>query len=365
MKDIRTQLPECPLEYEVPEIPGGHTALVIRITKKDIAWQARMLPWTLASLINNTDIILQGVHPYIVCEGANVRSRVRKALTKFDLPENTITCMDGEQWAPFVLFRKDGQASYDSVCLLDINYWAFRGESDKGGLEIKLPLGLMLRHNWAFGVADYSFHPMNTVETKARWRTPTAHLHLSDPDSPEAHYQLANYFLDAGNRARWLHDANRAVYGEDYEKKKKNVAPYFFNESEPNWHLDASILHYQSVRVSMETDAWFTEWRHLGTDALIALWLLKTKQHAYNFKDSLMIEGTAYWNATGPEKSCGDGDRCNKVAEGTVWTAKPSKLAIPFYRPQYPRLCNMKAATQKGFVRAMRHLMGAQLNMAV
>ena len=26
MTDIRTQLPECPLEYEVPHIPATHTA---------------------------------------------------------------------------------------------------------------------------------------------------------------------------------------------------------------------------------------------------------------------------------------------------------------------------------------------------
>ena len=32
------------------------------------------------------------------------------------------------------------------------------------------------------------------------------------------------------------------------------------------------------------------EWKHLGTEALIALYLLKTKQHAYNLRDSVMIE---------------------------------------------------------------------------
>ena len=31
LNDLRSQLPECPLEYQIPHIPGSHTALVIEI----------------------------------------------------------------------------------------------------------------------------------------------------------------------------------------------------------------------------------------------------------------------------------------------------------------------------------------------
>ena len=80
MTDIRAQLPECPLAYEVPFIPGNHTALVIPvITAADIDWQEKMLPWTLASLINNTDLIMNGVHLYIVCDDST-GDRTRTAL---------------------------------------------------------------------------------------------------------------------------------------------------------------------------------------------------------------------------------------------------------------------------------------------
>ena len=68
MNDLRTQLPQCPLEYQVPHIPASHTALVIEINTADIEWQEKMLPWTLAGLINNTDIVMKGVHLYIACE---------------------------------------------------------------------------------------------------------------------------------------------------------------------------------------------------------------------------------------------------------------------------------------------------------
>ena len=68
MNDLRAQLPECPLEYQIPHIPGSHTALVIEINAADIDWQEKMLPWTLAGLINNTDIVMKGVHLYVVCE---------------------------------------------------------------------------------------------------------------------------------------------------------------------------------------------------------------------------------------------------------------------------------------------------------
>ena len=39
LNDLRAQLPECPLEYQVPHIPGSHTALVIEINTADIDWQ--------------------------------------------------------------------------------------------------------------------------------------------------------------------------------------------------------------------------------------------------------------------------------------------------------------------------------------
>ena len=84
----------------------------------------------------------------------------------------------------------------------------------------------------------------------------------------------------------------RAVYGEGYHQKKgKNVANYFFNEAEPNWHLDMSLLQYPSREANDPVFVeWTTQWKHLGTQALIMLWLLKTDQHAYNLRDSLVIE---------------------------------------------------------------------------
>ena len=127
MTDIRLQLPECPLEYEVPLIPGTHTALVISMTVADINWQEKMLPWTLASLINNTDIVISGVHIYIVLAPGieGFRDRIQKVLSLFNLPEGTITedC------------TKPG--AYDTVYTFDINHWAFRD----GKNQIKLPIG--------------------------------------------------------------------------------------------------------------------------------------------------------------------------------------------------------------------------------
>ena len=328
MKDIRTQLPECPLEYEVPPIPGTHTALVIAINAADIDWQEKMLPWTLASLINNTDIVMQGVHLYIVCEHKNDEERIQIALALFDLPKYDAP-MNIEIAAPFILFGEHG-LRYNSVCLWDINYWAFRGQTGAGNPEIKLPLGHVLRHNYGWGVADYSLHPANGIGRKGNW-IPTLHLKRTDPDSPKSRERkLANYFMDAGNRARFLHDANRAVYGENYEKKGKNVAGYFFNETEPNWHLNTSILQYPAVALTVQrTPEWFTEWRHLGTDALLALWLLKTGQHAYNLRDSLIIEDESYATA------------------------------------EYPKLFDMRYAPPPVFRDAMKQLMGAQLAMKV
>ena len=89
MNDLRAELPECPLEYQIPHIPGSHTALVIEINAADINWQEKMLPWTLAGLINNTDLVMKGVHLYVVCED-DLRDRIRTALKRFDLPPGTI-----------------------------------------------------------------------------------------------------------------------------------------------------------------------------------------------------------------------------------------------------------------------------------
>ena len=337
MNDIRTQLPECPLEYEVPLIPGTHTALVIPIAAAAIDWQEKMLPWTLASLINNTDLLMQGVHLYIACEDEASKDRISTALKRFDLPPNTIIIRRCNT-TPLMTFGEHGYA-YTAICTFDMNYWAFRGQTGKGNPEIKLPLGHILRHNYGWGVADYSLHPANDIDMKNRW-IPTKHLRLVNPDvAPHrAHQKLANFFLDAGERARWLHDANRAVYGEAYEKKRKNVAAYFFNETgAPNWHLDASILQYHAAEIRVhQADAWFTEWRHLGTDALVALYLLKTQQHAYNLRDSLMIERNT-WEHFTPEMEL----------------------------PPYPRLCNMQHGSPKGYRHAIQQLMGAQLAMNV
>ena len=325
MNDLRTQLPECPLEYEVPHIPGTHTALVIPINAADIDWQEKMLPWTLASLINNTDIVMQGVHLKITSDAGWVHERVQEALKRFDLPQHTCIITSGRPAIPFLRAKQYG---YDSICMFDIHYWVFRGQSSTGNPEIKLPLGHVLRHNWSWGVADCSLHPANDIRLKSAWM-PTKHIKLTEPDSPESQAKLANYFMDAGKRARWLHDANRAVYGEDYQKDGKNVANYLFNESEPNWHIDASILQYRATHLTQEMFDWVLEWRHLGTDALIALYLLKTKQHAYNLRDSLMIEDEAY----------------------TV--------------SEYPKLFDMRYAPKPVFRDAMKQLMGAQLGMSV
>ena len=70
------------------------------------------------------------------------------------------------------------------------------------------------------------------------------------------------------------------------------------------------------------------EWKHLGTEALIALYLLKTKQHAYNLRDSVMIESS-------------------------------------YTRAEYPRLCNMQFADVDQFRSATRELMGAQLALSM
>ena len=149
MKDIRLQLPECPLEYEVPFIPGTHTALVIPVNAADIDWQERMLPWTLASLINNTDIVMQGVHLYIACENG-IENRIRTAIKGLDLPEGTIT-EDGSEVSRKPTGFQDTFSSdfkgtkrlvvYDIVYIFNINCWAFRD----GKNQIKLSIGHALK----------------------------------------------------------------------------------------------------------------------------------------------------------------------------------------------------------------------------
>ena len=247
---------------------------------------------------------------------------------KFDLPDDTIVPKVREGPA----FGHSATYGYDSVCMFDIHYWAFRGQSNPKNSDIKLPLGHILRHNWGWGVADYSLHPANDILQKDAWVRMSEPLYLTNPDSPEGHSKLANHLMDAGERARWLHAANTAVYGEDYKKEAKNVAKFFFNASEPNWHLDASILQFQTRTVDdPDFRHWMMTYEHLGTDARIALWLLKTHQHAYNFKDSIMMDAPRF----------------------------------AFKNEQYPRLCNMRFATLDTFRHATQQLMGSHLNMTI
>lgn len=142
MSDLRSQLPECPLEYEVPRIPVTHTALVIAINAADIDWQAKMLPWTLASLINNTDLIMNGVHLYIACEDGT-EDRIRIALSLFDLPENTII---------EIARKTELHSRYDAVYEFNINHWAFRDSEN----QIKLPIEHLLKSDvdTTFGYAS-------------------------------------------------------------------------------------------------------------------------------------------------------------------------------------------------------------------
>ena len=294
MKDIRTQLPKCPLEYQVPYIPSTHTAIVIDINTAEIEWQERMLPWTLASLINNTDIVMKGVHLYVRCE-ETVRERIADATANIQIqntgirsPDDKIITKANEK--PLITLGEHGFA-YDSVCLYDINYWAFRDQHNTA----KLPLGHVLRHNWGWGAADYSLHPANDITQKNAWVPIREALRLTGPDSPEQRASLANHLMEGGRRARWLNEANTAVYGEDYKKRNKNVAAYFFNENEPNWHLDASLLQYPAREANdPHFVEWAERWKHLGREPLLALWLLKTHQHVYNLRDSIMIESPRF-----------------------------------------------------------------------
>lgn len=328
MNDLRTQLPTCPLEYQVPHIPASHTALVIEINAADIEWQEKMLPWTLAGLINNTDIVMKGVHLYIACE-EGTQERIRTALKRIELPPGSLITKDTESKQPLILFGNYGHR-YDSVCILDANYWAFRGIGNRqDASDIKLPFGHVLRHTWGWAVADVSFHYQNDMDVKDTWVRMSEPLHRTGGDSPEQRQKLATHLIGAAERAKWLHAANCAVYGEDYEKKNQNVAAYFCNETEANWHLNASLLHYSDAEVNTPYFAeWAPEWQHLGTEALIALWLLKTKQHAYNLQHSVMIESN-------------------------------------YVRAEYPRLCHMAFADRKQFIYAMQELHGSQLNIAI
>ena len=319
------------LSYEVPHIPANHTALVLETDTANIDWQERMLPWTLASLVNNTDLVMKGVHIYIAYE-AETQSRVQKAVEAFDFVGaiDRAVFIEKDPRQPFPVFGAYG-AKYDSVCLFDIRYWAFRC----GNNREKLPIGHVLKHNWHWGIADYSLHPANTIDTKSEWGVPTQHLDGTKFDDPSIRVQRTQSFMDAGERARWLHDANRAVYGEHY-KSDTNVAAYLFNASEPNWHVDASILQYSTFNIAQQTE-WFTEWRHLGRDALVMLWLLKIGLHAYNFSDSLIIDGNT-WTQFNPEA--------------------PDL-------PAYPRLCKMATGAPHSYRYAIQHLMGADLALNV
>ena len=166
LNDLRAQLPECPLEYQIPHIPGSHTALVIEINTADIDWQEKMLPWTLASLINNTDIVMKGVHFYIVCEDST-QDRIKTALKRFDLPPGTITQKDNDG-KPLIVFGKYGYR-YDSVCMLDINYWAFRGIGKREEANVTLPIGHVLRHNYGAGQLQITASiPRTTSSRKTR-----------------------------------------------------------------------------------------------------------------------------------------------------------------------------------------------------
>lgn len=144
MTDIRTQLPECPLEYEVPFIPGNHTSLSIPITAADIDWQEKMLPWTLASLINNTDLIMKGVHLYIACEDGTQDS-IKNAVSNFSFPSEYAPIIRLDTPDMLVLFN------YRSLYRIDVNYWAFRDASNTHKLE----LADTLKHNRWVTAAPY------------------------------------------------------------------------------------------------------------------------------------------------------------------------------------------------------------------
>ena len=210
---------------------------------------------------------MKGVHLYVVCEDGT-QDRIKTALKRIDLPRGTIISKDDNQ--PLILFGQYGYR-YDSVCMLDINYWAFRGVGKAQSADIKLPLGHILRQTYSWAVADYSLNPANDIYLKDTWVSMSRPLRLTGSDSPSRKSPdhnhrdgvlptrrklLAGALIEASERAHWLHDANRAVYGEDYKKQNRNISAHFLNETEPNWHLDASILHYSAD----EVNNYFSEW---------------------------------------------------------------------------------------------------------
>ena len=126
--DIRPRIPRCPLQYEVPYIPVNNIAYVIALEIENLDWQVKMLPWTLASLINNTDLIMKGVHLYVVCEDGDPEDRIKNALKNFDLPEGSI--IDSGPVAVALVEGRHHNRTYNAVRVMNINYWAFRDESN-------------------------------------------------------------------------------------------------------------------------------------------------------------------------------------------------------------------------------------------
>ena len=149
MNDLRAQLPECPLEYEVPYIPTTHTVLVIVVNSEDIFWQEKMLPWTLASLINNTDLVMEGVHLKITSDTGWVHERVQESLKRFDLPQHTCIITSGRPTDPLLRAQDYG---YDTVYIFDINHWAFRDAEN----QIKLPIEPVLKSD-VCATSGYAF----------------------------------------------------------------------------------------------------------------------------------------------------------------------------------------------------------------
>ena len=109
-----------------------HTALVIPINAADIDWQEKMLPWTLASLINNTDIVMEGVHLYIACE-AGTQDRIKMAISNFDFPPDLDTIIDRDT----VTDLCDCYRAYQTLVLFNVNFWAFRDESNTHKLTVE------------------------------------------------------------------------------------------------------------------------------------------------------------------------------------------------------------------------------------
>ena len=142
-----------------------------------------MLPWTLASLINNTDIVMKGVHLYVVCEDG-VHKTASKPLSRGSICHPAPSPSKDEDSKPLTVFGKYGYR-YDSYCILDINYWAFRGIGKREEATITLPIGHVLRHNYGWAVADYSLHPANDILQKDAW------VRMSEPGVPTRYWEGA------------------------------------------------------------------------------------------------------------------------------------------------------------------------------